>query len=651
MLVGTAAVCGAQEIGLFRLTGMEGHASARYVGDEFATQQLEVRSRQELSDLRETVFLMTHSYFYHPNFMTLDLGAGPIFQRGRSSADSGETSSGRTLYDLIARASFLRDKPYRGSVFYEHLNPTLNVAPGSVVTQENTRYGLDFSLLAPAPVDMGVSRFRAKGSGVDRIVDSVTDQFSLRTSRPIPGFGLTQFRYEFTGQDSMNGSPSLPIQRTRIDRQNYQLDTHLRFGERDKYDLFNLVSFDTQAYDMSHGTMPDRRSGRFLLDFIGRESERLNIFATYGFNSTDQEITSVTSNAASAGLGYAPLKDLLLRQTVRAEDNAGTQLDSRFLGTDSSAQYKRQLGPGVLSGSYSLRYGRRDQRASMPQVNIIGEMLMMAGTTVIPLGQQRVAAGSIVVSNSTRNQVFIEGVDYALSALGLQTRVQRLVGGSILDGQEVLVDYVFDAGGTYASNLKDQTFNVDWAIGSYFGVYFRYLDSAPKLTSGLPTTPLNVVRSTLYGARLDLPLRLPFELAFGGLYQREDVRETIAPYRRRQYEVYAQSEPFFGRGTIRAAARRVDQDFETSLQDVRLVGYDASVLAQYPLGINVSANATYERDTGSPLARTRMIGTARLQWRYRRMELTMDLTRTRESQDGFQRRRSLVQLFLRRDFW
>lgn len=113
VLGSSAADCRAQEIAPFRLTGVEGYASARFIRDEFTTVQPGTRSRSGLSDMREELFVMTHSYVYHPNFLSLDLGAGPIFQRGRFYTDANDTTSSSTLYNLSARASFLRDKPYQ----------------------------------------------------------------------------------------------------------------------------------------------------------------------------------------------------------------------------------------------------------------------------------------------------------------------------------------------------------------------------------------------------------------------------------------------------------------------------------------------------------------------------------------------------------
>jgi len=651
VLGSSAADCRAQEIAPFRLTGVEGYASARFIRDEFTTVQPGVRSRSGLSDMREELFVMTHSYVYHPNFLSLDLGAGPIFQRGRFFTDANDTTSSSTLYNLSARASFLRDKPYQGSLFYEHLNPTLSVSPDLIMTQENTRYGFDASTLVPLPVNVDASRFRTEGRSTDRIADEQIDQFNMRARQELGRLGSTQFRYQATRQDSLSGSPNLPVQRTTSDRQNYQQETQLRFGAREQYDLFNLVMYDTQAYGLSSIPLPERNDRRFLLGLRGRNSKQVNTFATFNYNSSEQGTLTTTSNTGSAGLSYAPNKDLTWLLDVRAEDIRATQLDAHSRGANGSVQYKQPLGRGVLSTSYALRYDQRRQEASTPQGSVIGESVTLTGTTPVALSRGRVVAGSVVVSNAARTQIFTEGIDYVLSVVGLQTRLQRLVAGNILDGETVLVDYAYDVGGTFALNQTDQTLNVNWGLANYLDVYFRYLDSAPRLTSGTPTTPLNPAESTIYGARADIPLDVADAWVLGGSYEQEHRREVIAPYTRQQSEVYAQTDmPSFGTGSVRIGARRLDQDYENTPEDVRLSGYDLSLSARHPLGIDLSARASYERDTGGLQPRTRQLASARAQWRYRRASLTLDVTHRRESQGSIERTRSLVQLLLRRDF-
>ena len=661
LLYGVCGVSTAQEIAPFRLTGVEGYNTLRYMRDEFVTTQPGsgstpgTSSRQAQSDFREELFVMTHSYVYHPNLLSLDIGGGPILQRGSFVSDSQETQSQGALYNFTGRARFLRDKPYTGSVFYEHLNPTLNVAPGQVLTQENTRYGADFSLLAPVtpvPLYLETTRSHYLARGADRIIDDQIDRFNLRASRSYGALGSTQLQYQATQQVSMSGSPNLPIQSSNSNNQGLSVDSRFQFGSARQYDLTNLITFNTQAYTLQgQNPIAERRDERIFFDLRGRHSKELQSFGFYNYSSSNQGDLSSIVHSAAAGLNFTPRPEFTAGIGLHGDDNQGTQLSTTTRGVDGSLRYQKALPLGVAAISYGLRYDQREQKAAAATASIIGEHITLAGIALVALAHQRVTSGSVVVDNATRTQRFVEGQDYTLTLFGAETRLQRLIGGAILDGQDLLVDYSYDTGGSFSYNQADQTLNLNWGLRSYVNTYFRYLDSEPRVTSGTPTFTLNTVHSSVYGARADVPLRLRVEMILGGSAERENRRETISPYRREAEELYVQSEePFFGAGNIRVSTRRNRVDYANSGQNVDLKGYDLRYWARFWLGVDLSANATYENDTGGVLQRRRMITSIKAQWQYRKLKLNFDLGRTLETQGDFKRSRALVQLIARRDF-
>ena len=657
-------MCGvstAQEIAPFKLTGIEGHNTVRYMRDQFVTGQpgggstpaSSVRTGQ--SDFREEFFLMTHSYVYHPNLLSLDIGGGPILQRGSYVNGEEETLSQGALYNFTGRATFLRDKPYRGSVFYEHLNPTLNVAPGQVITQENTRYGGDFSLLAPVtpvPIYMDATRSHFQGRGADRIVDDEIGRFNLRASRSFGSLGSTQVQYQASQQTSMSGSPNLPIQSSDSSNRGLGVDSRFQFGSDRQYNLTNVIMLNSQAYALQgQSPIPERRDGRMFLDLRARHSNALQTFGFYNYSSSTQGELSSVVNAASAGLNYTPRAELALGAGVHGDDSQTKQLSAATRGIDGSARYQKALPLGMATVSYALRYDQREQIAAAAQTGVLGERISLVGTALVALGHQHVSGGTLVVSNATRTQTFVEGRDYALTLVGAETRIQRLIGGAILDGQELLIDYSFDVGGTFAYRQADQTLNLNWGLMNYFNAYFRRFESDPRLSTGTPTYELNTVHSNVYGARADVPLKLRVETILGGSVERENRRETISPFRRDAQDVYVQTEdPFFGLGNIRVSTRRSRVEYDTGAQNVNLQGYDLRYWARFRLGVEASANVSHEVDNGGLISRRRTITAVKAQWRYRKLNVSFDLGRTLETQGESTRSRALVQIMARRDF-
>ncbi|MBL8491483.1 MAG: hypothetical protein JNM82_11945 [Rhodocyclaceae bacterium] len=648
--------CLGEEFAPFRITGVEAYASMRFTRDDFSARQPgSPSSRQAWTDFRQELFLLTHSYVYHPNFLSLDVGGGPILDAATTSTESAGQKGRSLLYNLTARASFLRDKPYRGAIFFDHLNPTVALSPGQILTQENTRYGIDLALLPPAtntPLNLDAQRSETTGSGTDMVVRDRSERLNFRASRAFGEAGTTEFRYQSGRQDSASGNPRFAILPTRSSSEGMGFDTRLRFGDGRRYEITHLINQDSQRFDLGAGGIPDRRDLRMITDLRARHSDALQTYLTHNRSESIQGANSATLNSLAGGMAWRADEHLATAASLRTDDNRTTQFLLRSRTADGSLQYQAPLAGGTGTAGASWRLENRDQQAFAAQATVFGERATLTGLATFGLGQPRVVGGTVLVSNLARTQIYVEGIDYALSLVGLQTRIQRLVGGSILDGQEVLLDYAYDVGGTYGVRQADRSLSLGWNYRSFLSVWYRHLDVRPTLTSGLPTSPLNAVKASLLGARFDLPLNLTVATTIGGGLETEDRRETIASYTRTSADCYAQmDDPFFSHaGQWQLGARRVRMHYRTAAQDMNITGMDLRYRGILPPGIEVSGDIGYERDNGALLPLSRLTGTLRAHWRYRKLLVNADLVMTRETQGPAERKRSLVQVQARRDF-
>lgn len=659
-VAGAPCVAQEDEFAPFRVTEVEGTVSARLLRDEATTRigAAGTSTTSTQSDLRSTalVFLSTRSFVYHPNLLALDIGFGPIYQRGRFVTEAGsvrtETDAGKGLYDLSARATFLRGKPYTGALFYEHLNPYVSVGPALVILQENTRRGAEFSLFDPAtPVPMTVeaNRSRSLGRGGTLVVDDQIDRYSLTADRALGLMGSTRLRVDGTRQDSQSGSVDLPIVRTTSHSTTAGLDTRLQLGPDGRHRVANLITYSSLRYDLGLNPPADRRDMRGLLDLRTRHSDALQSFANVNVANADQGAVRSQTRNGVAGATWWPVQDLATTMEVRGESIRTTEFKSSLRGAAASADYQWPLAGGRAQAGYAVRYDDRAQTALAPSTPVIGERHVLAGVTIVPLDQPRVVAGSVRVWNEARTQAYVEGRDYLLSVVGIETRIQRIVTGDILDGQTVLVDYAVETGGTFEYTQLDRTVNLFWSWRNRFSAYARRFDSSPHLTAGVPLLTLNEVRSTIVGARCELPMATMWSV--GASVEHENRRETIQPFKRNAADVFVLwEEALLGQGAIRLGARRVRVDYESSLQDVDLTGYDLRYWVYAPWGIELHADWSTEKDTGGPVGRRRDFGSLRARWRYRQLLMSLSGTRTREAQDSLQTTRTLMQFLLQRNF-
>jgi hypothetical protein len=502
----------------------------------------------------------------------------------------------------------------------------------------------------PVPLYVEATRSHDKGNSVERVVDNRIDRLSIKLDRALWSAGTTHFAYNIQQQESSSGSARAPILSSRQDSQTLSLDTQLRFGMDRQYDLTNNITYSTQKYTLAEGNTPKLDDLRFLLNYRGIHSSQWQSFANYFFSDNRQDDRATQVNSAIVGATWSTSKNSGLSASLRAIDTQAPQFKTLTQGIDGSARYDQALPIGTGQMSYSFRYDQRTQTASGTKTAIVGERIVLNGTSPSALLQPRVTFGSVVVRNASRTQVFIEGIDYLLTVVGNATRIQSILSGILLDGETVLVDYSFDIGGTYANTELDQTLNLNWAVSRFMSIYARHADSAPRVTSGTPSSPLNVVKSTLYGTRADIPLGTSTELLAGGFLERENRRETIAPYLRTAGEVYLQGDlPGLERASFRAATRRTRVQAENVLQSVDLLGYDLMLGWHYGSGVRMTASGYYERDRGGFEPRERRAASLKALWRFRRLIMSIDVSRTRESQGAFTRDRTLGHLNFRRD--
>lgn len=647
----------AAEIAPFRLVGIDGYIQARYLTDDSGSIGATggARSRARQSSLSEEIYLMTHSYIYHPSLLSLDLGGGPVIDKSRDGGDGAGTQARRQMFNLNGRATFLRDKPYTGALFYDRGSQTQSVGPAQQMLTENTRYGATFSLLSPAtsvPMQVDLTRSRSQGNGAEQVVNDQVDQLRLKMDRTLGKLGGTTFQFVGTRQDSASGSSGLPIQASSSSSARANLDTRVKFGASSEYELSNAVALNRSSYTVGQGSLANLKDFNFGLDLRGRHSDALQTYGRYNLSASQQDDQSMTQNSANAGLSYRLSPDLSGTLAARADVNRATQLSSTLYAIDGSAQYRQTLPLGQALAGYSVAYSRRDQQATALQTKMVGEHVTLGGTSFAALSKREIIANSVLVSNLTRTQTFVEGSDYVLSPIGLELRLQRLLGGNILDGQEVLIDYAYLSGGSYAAKQLDHALNLSWSYKSYLNLFVRYLTSTPQLESGSPSSPLNPVKSTFYGARTDIPLSLGWqEFQLGGSAEREIHRETISPYRRANLEAFAQTDlPLVRSGGIRLGTRRMQVEYDDSpSQGMKLAAVDLRLWARVGYGIDLSAEASAYRDSGAPELREGSAASLKAQWRQRKLLWTLDLTRVHDAQGMAERTRSYGHMLLRRD--
>ena len=651
----TSSLVNAQEISWFRMTQIDGRLTSRYFGDEVKTEQgSESSERQRQFNIRQELFINTRSYIYHPNLLDLHLSGGPIYESSSLNINDDKTDQSAKLYSIVARANILQEKPYRSALFYERLNPTLQVGFGETAISTNTRHGLELSLsevVTPIPINIEWSQSNNKTSGTNRIINDRVNRLSLRSSRTLGQLGSSTLRAFSTRQESLSGNPNQPIQSARLQSDGLDLHTRLRFGANNKHELNNTLSFSRESVAINLGAVPDRSDFRFSTDIRSQLSKQMRSFTSLSHTSNSQGTLDTTTNRLAASLDYQPNENLFTRAGLRGNQSTSDQISTELFGVNGLIRYDHKLPIGVATLSYATSYDRQSQESINNRFDIIDESIIFNGLTPIALSKTRVFNNSIVISNTSRSQVFIEGLDYALSVVGLTTRIERLSGGNILNGEQVLVDYAVNAGGTFRSTQMDQTFSARWRLSNYIEAGYQYSSSRPELTSGFAGFQLNRFKSHLLTLRGEYPLLNILDLRMGGNIEHESRIATADSFERETGELYIQTSlPFFTAANLRVGLRRTLLSHDDTQNDSDLRAIDIRFGSRHKYGIHVSLDASYEEDLQKTRSRRRFNSALRARGGFRKFRIEGELAYVKEQQGNFDRSRLHGQLTMTREF-
>ena len=131
------------DVKLFKLYDLEARFTARYLLDDRDALFSQISSSSEVrTTWEEELFLMTRSYVYHPGFLNIDFGGGPLLVQQKFASLSGSNKNSETLVNVLARFNFLDLKTYPFSLYYQRSHPSVTTSlAGRFLTEANT-YGV-----------------------------------------------------------------------------------------------------------------------------------------------------------------------------------------------------------------------------------------------------------------------------------------------------------------------------------------------------------------------------------------------------------------------------------------------------------------------------------------------------------------------------
>lgn len=208
--------------------------------------------------------------------------------------------------------------------------------------------------------------------------------------------------------------------------------------------------------------------------------------------------------------GNANLTHRLFDSLVTNLNAGGSLLDtdgfrSTEAYTSARLDYTKKVPMGTLLAGLSAGLNHQDNGERGSVVSVLGQSATFTGVFPVTLARRNILPGSVRVRDPLTPRVYLEGVDYTLSAFPDRVELRNIIGGALPDGSGTLVDY--DIGPEPANTIDTVSsgasvrYNIEegWLRGLALYAYYRRTDESIDAVD--PTQfVLEDLRETRYGA-------------------------------------------------------------------------------------------------------------------------------------------------------
>ncbi len=646
VLIPTRGDC--SEFTYFKLTDIEGELKLGYSFYETKLFSENTSTFEKRPARAQELTMNTRSYIFHPNLVEMELGGGVRLDQDTLINSKGTESSSGTVYDVNGRWSFLKQKPYPFNLYFTQSHPTKSVGIADVLTLETKSYGMSFFLRKPIvgnPISLHADHSQSKGEGSQSIIDDTTDSITVSMRLNIGNFGTGQLGVSTVSKNSKSGSTNLPLVVSESTTDSLDWSGRMVFGPERTVEMTNylLLSKDEQSNTI------DRDRAQFYNSLNWDLSKSLELYNTYSYSGTRYETNETNNHNIVLGATEHLTSAWDVSSFVEAIRETSSEFERATDSIAGSVNYQGIINDRWSSSAgYTAQYRLTSQLTEQHSVSVRDESHVLVGLTAVPLGNEFVIAGSVVVSNFNHTQTYVENIDYRLTVVGTETRIERITSGNITDGETVVVDYFYELDGSYDYKEINQTLSLLYSLYRRYNFFINYSYSRPMLQSGNPVRSLITIERYRFGADAQVPITQTME--YGWELEAERRIDELHPFKRGAVEVnFTTALPFYS--TIANFSSGYEYiNNELSPIDVKETRYSATLSARPGWGSNASFESSYRRDIGGDELKTFTDAALQYSWQKGKLNFSLAGRYTKEHQGETERTHAKIEATLSRYF-
>ncbi len=432
----------------------------------------------------EALTLQGIGSIYHPNLVYLDMtGTFGLFQDQLDNNGESDNENG-TLYEWDLNATLLRKEDIVPTLYSRRTRQVVSRTFGANFEETITQTGVILDIRSKAVP----TRIEAYHSDQDQTSPGdQTGDFHLSQDavvwhseyRPDTHQVLT---WDYTYN---NVSQSTGDIHSNFQTSDATLSHSIDFGPKDKNNLSSTLHYFNQTGDFA--------IQQFHWDELLRLRHTDNFETHYEYTLDQQNSSNVdqTTQRATAGFTHQLYQSLVTNFTLGVEDEqlSGGE-DSFQYFANLEFDYQKKVPLGRFTAGLALGWNQEDNSARKTQTQVIDQPRTFGDVQPIVIVAPGIQANSIVVTDPSGLLIYLPGVDYTVTPIPGAVQLDRVIGGRINPGQQVLIDY------TLAAQPSNVTTTSYFSLGGRYdiqrgplrglGIYARYTRQNQDISSDNP---------------------------------------------------------------------------------------------------------------------------------------------------------------------
>ncbi|GEM_PF-1838027 len=533
------------------------------------------RKRLLFEETLETKF---QGSVYHPNFVDVDadLEVGLAQNREKFQPNLAGKLKNSSLNRYHVLSSFLNKKPYVFSLSAEKSRQVQNREFFERQIINSNKYGGNFGFRNKAlPASFSFSKSEKV---IDRLSrpsqDFQDDELSLNLNNQSELLGETFFD---ANQDKFSRTESGTPDQNGVSR-DFNLTNRKYLSEDERKMLYSSL----RSYGLT-GTSKSRVLN-LNENFDIKHTDSLDSSYNYSFSDKSSSGVNAKDNRISAALRHQLYESLNSSFNTYYFNSKATSFSQDTYGVSLDEAYVKKLGKiGKFTSGAGIAYSE-DKRETMDNViSIIDEAHTLTTGVLTFLDMPRADTATVVVTNAAGDITYVLNVDYLLTEAAERTQIQRVPGGSILDGQDVVVDYRAQSSPLVKFNTLSQNyrFRMDF-LEQLIGVYYNLSKESHPRASGGENLVLQKLTDTIVGVDFNYK---NFSVELSG----EDYDSNLSPYKQTRIK-----ESYFFNPTEKSTLT-----FDSSQCKVRFISSQDTqkffdFISRYTIGLNAYSRLNAE---------------------------------------------------------